>query len=132
MLEKHDKPIVMPEANPVGLPTSVTFPLKEVVELTQASWFNNGTAYMLATALCCQVKKLFLYGVDFVGPQYELQRACTAYWLGRLVQSGCQIGGSSILANDIRRQSGATLYGYHEPIMFEYGGVEPKFSGPNY
>jgi len=131
LLMHHDRPVVMPKANTL-VGSSVTFPLAEVIDLTQSSWFNNGTAYMLATALCCKVEQLLLYGVDFVGPQFELQRACTTYWLGRLIQSGCKIGGSCKLVEDIQRKSGDELYGYHEPAMFEYGGVEPKFVGPSY
>ena len=131
LLQSHDRPIVMPKAD-IGIPTSVTFPLKDIIDLTQSSWFNNGTAYMLAAALCCKVDRLHLYGVDFVGSQYEAQRACTMYWLGRLIQAGCRIGGVGPLVYDMQRQSGAVLYGYHEPAMFEYGGIEPVFSGPNY
>lgn len=121
-LESHDRPIVTP----------YNFPLKEVIEQTQSDWFNNGMAYMLAAALCCKVEQLFLYGVDFVGPKFEDQRACTMYWLGRLIQSGCRVGGSCKVLEQLGRQTGAQLYGYHEPAMYEWGGVEPKFIGPDY
>lgn len=121
-LEDHDRPIVTP----------YNFPLKEVIEQAQCDWFNNGSAYMLATALCCKVEQLLLYGMDFVGAQFELQRACTMYWLGRLEQAGCKIGGSGPIVEGLGRQSGRMLYGYHEPAMYEWGGVEPKYVGPDY
>lgn len=131
-LVNHDKPIIMARAVATH-PTSVTFPLGEVVDLTQSNYFLNGMAYMLATALCCKVKRLSLFGVDMLGPEHALGRACILYWLGRLIESGCQVGPSSTtdLIDALRRGSGS-IYGYHEPITFEYGGVEPRFAGPDY
>lgn len=136
-LKAYDRPIMMPKAHP-DLPTSVTFPLREVVECTGSTFFANGLSYLLAMALCCHVKRLQMYGCDLAyrddhHPKQGL--ACCEYWIGRLVGAGCHVGSSpnGHFANGWRRGSGA-IYGYDEPVRFEYsiGGDKPKFVGPDY
>jgi hypothetical protein len=120
-LKSHDKPIYMPKAMP-EFPTSVTYPLEDVIQKTGSCYFSTGIAYMLAMALCCGVKQLMLWGCDFSydrnsNSHDEQGRACAEYWVGRLVGAGCHVGsspGSHFM--DGHRRSQGKIYGYDEPV----------------
>ncbi len=138
-LKNYDKPVVMPKAKP-EYPTSVTYPLREVIEKTSSVYFGTGMAYMLAMALACEVKRLRMFGCDF---SYDRQsnthdeqgRACCEYWVGRLVGSGCQVGTSTRTHFlDGWNRSKGKIYGYHEPVVMEFpvDGGKGKFVAPDY
>ena len=140
-LKNHDKPIVMPKAMP-DYPTSITYPLRQVIERTNSCYFATGIAYMLAMAMCCEVKRLRLFGCDFsyardTNTHDEQGRACAEYWIGRLVERGCHVGSSanSHLMDGFKRSRGL-IYGYHEPVTFDFPTegteVKGKFVGPDY
>lgn len=122
--ETHNKPIVMPKAYE-RFPTSVAFPLAKVVAITKSDYFHNGMAYMLAMALLCEVKTLYLIGSDWIvehpdGRSFmENGRACVEYWLGRIAQTGCDVivthKSPVLMANE--RAGNHTIYGYHEPVQ---------------
>jgi hypothetical protein len=135
--ETHDKPIMMPRALP-QYPTSVTYPLKLVVESAKANYFTNSGAYMLALAYICGVQELLLFGWDYAstkkdGSQFvENGRACSEYWLGRLTEAGCTVvipETSRLMESDIR--SKGTISGNHLPLKVQIlPNGEPKFIGP--
>lgn len=145
-LVNHDRPIIMPKAKP-ELPTSITFPLGEVIELTKSVYFATGASYMLALAYVCDVKYLKLFGCDFsydrnTNTHDEQGRACAEYWIGRLVQRGTKVATptNSHLMDGFRRSQGL-IYGYHERVAMDFptdekGGIvqgaHGKFVGPNY
>ncbi len=138
-LKTHDKPIVMPKADP-DFPTSVTYPLKKVVEMVGTPYFANGMSYPLALAMCCGVKQLKLFGVDFSydrdrNTHDEQGRACAEYWIGRLVQTGCNVGhpkATHLL--DSHNRSQGTIYGYEAKMEFDFPaeGGKGVFVGPDY
>lgn len=138
-LKTHDKPIVMPRAMAI-YPTSVTYPLREVIERTGSAYFASGIAYLLAMAICCEVKQLKMFGCDFsydrdTNTHDEQGRACAEYWVGRLVGSGCDVGVSNNthFMDGFRRSKGE-IYGYHEPVTMDFPvkGGKGIFVGPNY
>jgi hypothetical protein len=124
--ETHDKPVVMPKASPL-YPTSQGFPLRLVVEALRSDYFANGMCYMLALAMLCGVKHLSLIGADFTlerdEPDKEFRRfvedgrACVEYWLGRLVERGCEVVVTDkspvLMAN---QRANRMIYGYHVPL----------------
>lgn len=135
----HDKPIMMPRADP-DFPTSVTFPLRQVIEETNSVYFSSGMAYLLAMAYCCKVKRLRLFGCDFsyardINTHDEQGRACCEYWVGRLIEKGTRV---EVTNNthflDMLTRSKGHIYGYDEPIEFEYPetGGAGHFLGPDY
>lgn len=111
-MKTHDRPIVMPNVR-LELPTSVAYPLAEVQEKTRSSYFAVGIAYPLALAHCCDVKTLRIFGLDFPQDQDERGRSCAEYWVGRLIEKGCQVQTSpnSHFMDGINAKSGA-IYGY--------------------
>lgn len=138
-MKTHDKPIVMPKASP-EYPTSITYPLREVVEAVGTPYFSNGLSYPIALMLVCGVKAVKLFGCDFsydrnTNTHDEQGRACCEFWLGRLVQSGAQVAHSNNThLLDAHTRADGTIYGYHEKMEFEFpnGGGKGKFIGPDY
>jgi hypothetical protein len=138
-LKTHDKPIYMPQALP-DYPTSVTYPLADVIEKTGSCYFSAGLAYLLAMAYCCNVRRLSMWGCDFsydrdTNSHDEQGRACCEYWVGRLVGIGCAVSHSaSTHFMDSRRRSAGRIYGYDEPVRFDFPieGGKGKFVGPDY
>jgi hypothetical protein len=138
-LKKHDKPIIMPRHRPEW-PTSLTYPLRRVVEETHSCYFATGVAYMLAAAKICKVKTLKLFGCDFsycrdTNTHDEQGRACCEYWLGRIIESGTrvEVTTNTHLLDMITRSQGR-IYGYDEQVTFEFpntGGMG-RFIGPDY
>jgi hypothetical protein len=138
-LKTHDKPVVMPRRDP-EIPMSVQYPLKKVVEMVGTPYFSNGMAYPLAMALCCGVKHLKMFGVDFsydrdMNTHDEQGRACCEFWLGRLVHSGCNIAHSqNTHLMDANTRADGTIYGYDSKMTFDFpkGGGRGVFVGPDY
>lgn len=145
-LKTHDRPVIMPKADPT-IPTSVAYPLGEVIERTKSVYFATGMAYMLALAYCCEVKHLRLFGTDFSyerdrNTHDEQGRACAEYWVGRLVQQGTKLSTSTRTHfMDGHRRSQGHIYGYHERVEMAFpidgkGNLVPdahaKFVGPDY
>jgi SAM-dependent methyltransferase len=92
-LKKHPGPIVTSRAHP-DYPGLVEFPLEEVVNEFDHSYFNNTAAYAVAYAIHIGVEKLSLFGMDFTYPNAhdaEKGRACVEYWLGQAVARGVKI-----------------------------------------
>jgi hypothetical protein len=119
----HNKPIVMPKALD-DYPTSMTYPLKLVMDTLKTDYFTNGMAYMLALACLCEVKMIYMIGADYMVAKpdgrvfVEDGRACLEYWLGRLVERGCQVrvtDKSALLAANVR--GNRMIYGYHNPVV---------------
>ena len=138
-LKKHDRPIIMPRADP-EYPTSQTYPLRRVIEESNSTYFTTGLAYLLALALVSGVRELALYGVDFSYDREkkthdEPGRACCEYWVGRLIQNGCEVylTTNTHFLDMWDRSSKQKIYGYDEPLKFERkDGRMTKFIGPDY
>lgn len=61
------------------------FPIETVVDELQETYFANGVSYLVAWAMMCGVKKLWMFGVDYDYPdrtEYEAGRTNLEYWLG--------------------------------------------------
>lgn len=138
-LKRHDKPIYMPKAS-AEYPTSLTYPLREIIGKTGSSYFSNGMAYMIAMALVCEAKEVTFFGCDFSyardkNSHDEQGRACCEYWVGRLVGTGCKVGHSlNTHFMDMHSRSKGKIYGYHEPVQFDFPveGGKGVFVGPDY
>jgi hypothetical protein len=129
-MKDHDRPIVMPEANP-DYPTSIAYPWEEVIENVGTPYFANGMAYPLALAMASGVKQIKLFGIDFsyardTATHDEQGRACCEYWIGRMIERGVKVGHSNVthLLDANTRQDGS-VYGYHKKLKYENG----KFAG---
>lgn len=137
-MQKHDRPIVLAKADPL-IPTSLTFPLKSVIERTKSSYFTTGMAYMFACVWIVRPKVLRLFGCDFTYDREakthdEPGRACCEWWCGRLVERGVKIEiSNNTHFLDMKMRGTGHLYGYNEPSMFTAEpGKEPTFVSPDY
>lgn len=108
-------PIVLAEAL-ADYPNSLEYPLHEVWKEFQETYFNNTTAYMIAFAMLCGVKQIYMFGTDYnYGGHtvFENGRPCTEYWLGRARERGVEIyvPPNGMLLDVMARKSQG-IYGY--------------------
>lgn len=105
-------------------PTSVSYPLADIVQTFNNMYFTTTPPYALAYALMLGVKHIMLYGMDYTWPgsaEAEGGRSCMEYWIGRgqawqgKYASGVQIGvppSTTLMgARDSTREN-ISLYGY--------------------
>ena len=121
----HDKPLVTLRHLP-EIKNSYEYPLDHIVRTFGTEYFRNGIAYMVAFAIACKVKHIFVFGADYqVGTEYEEGRPNVEYWLGRAEQSGIilSIGDISSLC-DVNRRSRVSPAGH----CYGYGEEQPIFS----
>ena len=140
-MQHHDRPIVLAQRDPL-IPTSLTFPLKSVIERTNSAYFTTGLSYMFACVWIVKPRILRLFGCDFtydreVATHDEPGRACCEYWVGRIIERGTKIETSnSTHFLDMKMRSTGHLYGYHEPAMFSVDPANkqlpPVFVSPDY
>ena len=83
-LRQHPGPIITSTPYP-EFPTSVRFPIEEVVQALGDDFLNSTVAYALGWAMMIGVKAMWLYGCDFHYPNQtraEEGGQCAAYLLG--------------------------------------------------
>jgi len=91
------------------------YPLKEIVEAYQNTYFTNSICYMIAYAILTGVKRIDLWGVNQHGmKEYVNERKGVEFWIGLAMGHGIQfqINGPSHL---LKKES-KVLYGYKRPF----------------
>ena len=86
-------PVVTSRPHP-DYPALEPFPLIEVLNKFQYSYFNSTAAYAVAYAIWLGVEKISLYGCDYTYPDAhdaEKGRACVEFWLGMACERGIRI-----------------------------------------
>jgi len=92
-LKTTDRPIITSQAYP-EFPTSVSFPIKQVVNVLRDDWFENTACYAIGYALAIGVKELWLYGCDFYYENVQAREAGgqnAAHLIGLARQFGCTV-----------------------------------------
>jgi hypothetical protein len=93
-LKNHDKPIITSTAYK-EYPTSVAFPLEEIINLVGYAYFRTTPAYAVAYAMYIGGKQLRIYGCDYVYPtdkyKAEAGRANMEYILSIAMQRGMDV-----------------------------------------
>lgn len=75
-------PVYM-DASHEDYPTSVKYPLEELIQDLGADYFTSSIAYMIALAIYQKYDELHLYGIEMVyGTEYINERPCVEFWLG--------------------------------------------------
>lgn len=72
-------------------PTSIAFPIKEVMECVKDDLFTTSVAYMIGYAMLTNVRELYLFGMDFQypgGSAKEPGAEAVAYLLGMAKERG--------------------------------------------
>jgi len=92
-LKRFPAPIVTSIPHP-DYPSTVAFPLEDVVNHYGYVYFNSTSAYAVAFALHIGVQELSLFGIDFTYEnihQGERGRGCVEFWLGLAVSKGVNL-----------------------------------------
>jgi hypothetical protein len=120
-LKNHNKPIVTSTAYPDEFPTSVQYPLEDVINTIGYSYFRTTPAYAAAFAIHIGVKRLRIFGCDYVYPtnkhRAEAGRANLEFILGIGMTMGMEVWvppSSSLLDSCIPTME--RMYGYIDPI----------------
>ena len=131
-MKNHDKPIITSTAYP-EFPTSISYPLENVINTLGYSYFISTPAYAAAFAIHIGVKKLKIYGCDYVYANNiyiaESGRANMEFILALGMTMGMQVevAPSSTLL-ETNRHIIDHLYGY--PGVIEV--IESKQEGKRY
>jgi len=128
LLKDHQKPIITSKVYP-EFPTSVRYPIEEVIKKINDEYFTNTIAYAIGYAMTIGVKEIDLYGCDFTYPnRHEAESGSmnVAYLLGRAESFGMtfRISSQSTLlsSNECMNMDGMVrrnLYGYAEQPFLE-------------
>ena len=100
------------------VPTSVLYPLEEVVQYSNCHYLNNTVAYAIAFAFWNEVANLKLFGIDFSYKENmhfaEAGRACVEFWISKCMSEDILIGisgRSTVLDSNVPATE--KLYGFH-------------------
>jgi hypothetical protein len=98
-------------------PCIVEYPLEDVVNTLQSSYFSNTVAYAVALAVHIGVKNLFLFGCDYnysgANKSFEDGRGCVEFYLRAAQERGISVhiaANSSLL--DTNKKLRDKMYGY--------------------
>jgi hypothetical protein len=84
-------PVFMAETHP-EIPTSVRFPLEQIIDKFGADYFTSTISYMIAYGIWAGFTTIGIWGVDLiVGKEYFHQKACAEFWLGVASASGVEV-----------------------------------------
>lgn len=97
-------------------PTTIDFPLNDVVSKLGTFYFTSTPAYAIALAIYEGWEEINLFGMDYTWPnseQAEEGRGCAEFWLGQAMARGIVLclGSSSTLLS-MRKEPQDRLYGY--------------------
>lgn len=116
--QPHPFPVYMLEANP-AFPSVQAYPINELIQGFNRDYFTSGVAYALALALATpDVVEIGLWGIDLVHKtEYQQQRPCAEYWIGRAEERGIKI----TVADESALLKQRHRYGYNQadPLSYE-------------
>lgn len=93
------------------IPSSVKYPLEEMVKHFGRQYFKSTLDYMMALALYEGFKEIHLYGVNMADSiEYAHQRPSMEYWIGRAEGMGVKV----VLPEGCDLLKGYFRYGYDE------------------
>lgn len=117
----------VPQVTLDGSYNSFEYPLAEIVEAFNDSYFMNGFAYMIAYAMWCSVSEIDLFGCEFeiTNAGYEQGRCSVEWWIAKATSRGVYIitPFTDLLDLKKRKEMGLYGYGYQQPIFGSNGKV---------
>ena len=109
-------PVMMQKVEP-DVPTSIKFPMEQLMEQFGIAYYNNQICQMIAFAI--QTKRfnnLYLFGVDYGSTdrvEQEFERPCTEFWIGQAIARGINVF--------VSQQSNLMTYcGYIKGVVYGY------------
>jgi hypothetical protein len=103
-------PIYMQDHYP-EIPTSVKFPLDEMVKLFGYKLFRSTLDFMMTMAIAEAYDVIYIYGVDMANnTEYAYQRPSLLFWIGQALGRGIKI----IMPDDCDLLKNYFVYGYDD------------------
>ena len=118
--ELSDTPILTSREYP-DFPSTIQYPIAEIMTEYQYSYFNGSVGYAMAYALYTGFRKIILFGCDYMYDHkpglYERGRGCVEFWIAVGTERGAdiQVAKSSTLMDS----NNPRLYGYRENPEFD-------------
>jgi hypothetical protein len=106
-------------------PSSVAYPLQQVIDLVEDDYFSTTVAYQIGLAILMGIKDLYIYGADYYYPNaiaVESGLGCVGYLLGIAKGKGV----------NFKVPNSSTLMDAHLAYQTEDGGVKRKLYGYDY
>jgi len=108
-------PVYTSEPTP-EIPTSIEYPLHQVVQELGLPYFNTTVAYAVGLAIYEKFDEIALFGCDFTYANHHIAesgRACVEFWLRYAIDKGIRVVGAltSTLFDMNNKQE---LYGYRK------------------
>ncbi len=112
-------------------PTSVEYPLDDVIQDLRSDNFTNGIDYMIAYAIHCGVfTDIDLYGINMaMGSEYEWEKPGCDFWLGLAKGRGIRVNIKSNVTLLLKPRDGM-LYGYRKRQTFKEETYMPMYTMP--
>lgn len=115
-------PVYVSKAHP-EFPSTVDYPLEEVIRHLKFGYLNGSVAYAIGFANLIGVRHLKFYGCDYTYPDNhvaEKGRACVEFWLMKWLLEGKTVElahDTSLLDNNV--PLGQKFYGYSDDVRAE-------------
>lgn len=112
-------------------PTSIEYPLDDVIQDLRSDNFTNGIDYMIAYAVHCGVfTDIDLYGINMaMGSEYEWEKPGCDFWLGVAKGRGIRVNIKSNVTLLLKPRDGM-LYGYRTRQTFKEETYMPTYTMP--
>lgn len=110
-------------------PTSVAYPLDDVIRTLRSDNFTNGIDYMLAYAIYCGVfTDIELYGINMaMGSEYEWEKPGVDFWLGYAKGRGIRVNVNSHVTLLMKARDGL-MYGFRTRQTFKEDSCMAKYT----
>ena len=95
------------------IPTSISYPLDEVIDALGTDYFTNSIDYMIAYAVYTKVDEINLYGVNMVvGSEWAFEKPGVDFWVGYAKGRGIEVNVFG-RHSEIMQSRNKKLYGYN-------------------
>jgi len=104
------------------IPTSVEYPLDEIVTKFRNCYFGSSIDYMAAYALYLDFDVINYYGVNMViSNEFSSQKPSQEFWMGMAMGMGKEVNIDAGQYSNVMKTFNQQLYGYFIP-QFKVGG----------
>lgn len=94
------------------IPTSISYPIGEVIDALGVDYFTNSIDYMIAYAIYIEADEINLYGVNLVNDsEYAFEKPGVDFWVGYAKGRGIRVNVFGEHSEIMRSRDGK-LYGY--------------------
>jgi len=129
-----------------SVPTSVRYPIEDIIEFFQTDYLNSSVDYAIAFAIFNGAKKIALYGMSLSAlDEYFFQKASLEAWIWRAIGMGIEVEigdpEHTVLFHTVRSDGkkvstrpSNNMYGYLHPQKFKGwpGHEDIEYNFPNH